>query len=218
MRIILSAMDTIYILHCQDNRYYIGRTKNILERFQKHKRGLGAEWTKLYRPKAILDILPDSPFEELRQTLMYMQQYGIENVRGGPWCQVEMSASDTNQILKFLQAETFARTETTEVAKDIPVPPNRFQRHGCVWEAQEIEQLLDSMRNCISLTDISLQLRRKESAVRSYVTKLVKSYQQKNHGLEEISKLTNLTVTDIENALSCHGTVEMKEYARAMIV
>ena len=44
----------VYMLLCNDGSYYTGYTSNVLSRFQRHKKGLGARYTKMRRPKRIV--------------------------------------------------------------------------------------------------------------------------------------------------------------------
>lgn len=40
----------VYILRCENGSLYTGIAKNYLERFEKHKSGKGAKYTRMYRP------------------------------------------------------------------------------------------------------------------------------------------------------------------------
>lgn len=44
---------TLYVLKCEKGRRYIGVTKNVKRRFDQHKSGEGAMFTKVYKPLAI---------------------------------------------------------------------------------------------------------------------------------------------------------------------
>jgi predicted GIY-YIG superfamily endonuclease len=44
----------VYILKCEQNRYYVGITNSIERRVAIHQRGLGARFTKQNRPEKIL--------------------------------------------------------------------------------------------------------------------------------------------------------------------
>jgi putative endonuclease len=44
----------VYMLLCNDGSYYTGYTSNVLSRFNRHKKGLGARYTKMRRPKRIV--------------------------------------------------------------------------------------------------------------------------------------------------------------------
>ena len=40
----------IYLLRCENNSIYTGIAKNYKERFEKHKKGEGAKYTRMYKP------------------------------------------------------------------------------------------------------------------------------------------------------------------------
>jgi putative endonuclease len=44
----------VYLLLCEDGSYYTGYTKNVESRFERHRKGLGARYTRMYRPKEIV--------------------------------------------------------------------------------------------------------------------------------------------------------------------
>jgi len=82
----------IYVLRLVDGKYYIGKSVNIMNRFNKHLNGFGAAWTKKYKPISIEKTFTGmSPFEEDKITKEYMSEYGIDNVRGGSYVQIELS-------------------------------------------------------------------------------------------------------------------------------
>lgn len=88
----------VYVLSCEHNKYYVGYTNDTTgTRFQKHylKHKEGAKWTKLHRPvKPIATFYVNADTSEAlaierEVTLAVMKLYGVEHVRGGPWCIVE---------------------------------------------------------------------------------------------------------------------------------
>lgn len=82
----------IYVLKLEDGKYYIGKTNDVESRFQQHIKGKGSAWTRKYRPISVLrTILTSSDFEEDKVTKEYMAKYGIDNVRGGAYVEVELS-------------------------------------------------------------------------------------------------------------------------------
>ena len=86
------AKTNIYVLLLKDERYYIGKSNNVKNRFQQHLNGYGSAWTKKYKPiKLIKTIENISPFEEDKITKEYMSKYGIDKVRGGSYVEVELS-------------------------------------------------------------------------------------------------------------------------------
>lgn len=84
-------MKFCYILRLIENKYYVGITSNIEKRMNQHFSGQGAKWTKIYKPLEIIEIEPFThKWQESYTTLITMKKYGIENVRGGPWCQINL--------------------------------------------------------------------------------------------------------------------------------
>jgi len=42
------------MLLCEDGSYYTGYTKNVSSRFERHRRGHGARYTRMYKPKEVV--------------------------------------------------------------------------------------------------------------------------------------------------------------------
>ena len=81
----------IYVLKQQNNKYYVGKTANPKFRLDTHFKTGGCAWTKKYKPTQIIGLFPDCDvFDEDKYTIKYMKKYGIENVRGGSFCQVSL--------------------------------------------------------------------------------------------------------------------------------
>jgi hypothetical protein len=90
----------IYVLQLENNKYYIGKTENPKIRLENHFKSNGSEWTKLYKPIKIIEIIPDCDnYDEDKYTKIYMDKYGIDNVRGGSYVQIELN----EDIIKFLK-------------------------------------------------------------------------------------------------------------------
>jgi len=92
-------MVTIYVLKLQGDKYYVGKTTNPTYRLDDHFSEGGSAWTKKYKPISIHELKPDRrDIEEQIVTQEYMQKYGIDNVRGGPWCKINLSEPDKKAI------------------------------------------------------------------------------------------------------------------------
>jgi len=101
----MSSKTTIYVLRLQGGRYYVGKSENVMKRYQQHVAGTGSAWTKKYKPVAVEKTIENvSPFEEDKVTKEYMAKYGIEKVRGGSYIDVELS----DFHLEALQMEIWA--------------------------------------------------------------------------------------------------------------
>ena len=78
-------MSTGYVLELENNKYYIGITKNIVKRLKKHNNGNGSKWTQIYKPIRCIEYFEYSKEKEREYTIKYMKLYGWENVRGAGW-------------------------------------------------------------------------------------------------------------------------------------
>ena len=95
----------IYVLLLEQNKYYIGKTTNPSFRLEQHIKSSGSSWTKKYKPVNIHEIRPDqTDHDEQRITQEYMKKYGIDNVRGGPWCNINID-TEKEFIQKMLYSE-----------------------------------------------------------------------------------------------------------------
>ena len=88
----------IYIIRCIRNKYYIGKTLNPGFRLGDHFEGHGSGWTSIYKPIEIIDIFEGDKYDEDKYTLIYMEKYGIDNVRGGTYTQVKLSSEQIRNI------------------------------------------------------------------------------------------------------------------------
>jgi len=97
----------IYILQLESNKYYIGKTNNPDVRLDSHFNSNGSEWTKLYKPIEVSEIISDcDSYDEDKYTLKQMEKYGIDNVRGGSFCQVELSEEQINLLNQMIKVAT----------------------------------------------------------------------------------------------------------------
>jgi hypothetical protein len=95
-------MFTIYILKLEQNKYYIGLSKYPESRIQEHFNGNGSSFTSLFKPIQIIkQIQTYDRYDEDKIVKQCMSKYGILNVRGGSYSNIELS--DT--IVDFLEKE-----------------------------------------------------------------------------------------------------------------
>jgi len=100
---------TIYVLECENGKYYIGSTTNKKRRFRQHKeeRG-GSKWTRLNKPIRVLKQYRRVPEVyhlgmEAKITAECMLKYGINNVRGAMFGHsVEYTMSDLDALTGFI--------------------------------------------------------------------------------------------------------------------
>lgn len=92
----------IYVLKLQQNKYYVGKTTNAQFRLDCHFNGNGSEWTKKYRPLEVLKLIPNcDDYDEDKYTRIYMDKYGIENVRGGSYTSIKLDKLTMSQLIKM---------------------------------------------------------------------------------------------------------------------
>ena len=95
----------IYILELSDNKYYVGKTENLDNRIKDHFTSNGSAWTQKYRPLNLIDKYENcDEFDEDKYVKKYMMKYGIDNVRGGSYSQIELSQEMTNSVQRELQS------------------------------------------------------------------------------------------------------------------
>ena len=92
----------LYVLELEDDKFYVGISRNIKKRYKAHKSGEGAEWTKLHKPIGVkytkqlgYCTYTNVKSDEDGKTIEMMKKYGRENVRGGIYCAVDQSIVDS---------------------------------------------------------------------------------------------------------------------------
>jgi hypothetical protein len=89
----------IYIIKLEKGKYYIGKTNNPQLRLNNHFNSNGSLWTKIYKPLRVVNIIPNcDKYDEDKYTRIYMDKYGIDNVRGGSFVSVKLSTSQKNTL------------------------------------------------------------------------------------------------------------------------
>lgn len=96
----LAPPDNLYVLQLCEGKYYIGESSNIPERVKDHFAGRGAAWTSKYPPVRLLRTLYGN---EDTITLEYMRIHGIENVRGGSYCTVQLPQHTVDLITRQIR-------------------------------------------------------------------------------------------------------------------
>ena len=85
-------MPYLYTIECKNSCFYVGTTtKPPKERFEQHKNGRGAKWTRLNPPIKIINVRElsggevEARFAEDMEVKKLMLRYGIDKVRGGSY-------------------------------------------------------------------------------------------------------------------------------------
>ena len=98
-------MTNIYIIKCEEGKWYIGKSAEPEKRYKKHCDGGATAWTTKYKPVDLEKIIENqSNYDEDKYVKEYMGMYGIENVRGGSYVMTEL----TKEQKELLQKEIWA--------------------------------------------------------------------------------------------------------------
>ena len=93
----------IKVLQLKENKWYIGKTETSKFRIDTHFDSGGSEFTKKYPPQEIYQIIPEcDKYDEDKYVKKYMDKYGIDNVRGGTYCRLELTSNEKEVIQKEL--------------------------------------------------------------------------------------------------------------------
>jgi hypothetical protein len=116
----------IYVLKLQGGKYYVGKSTDVIGRYQQHLSGKGSAWTNKYKPISLLYSKSDvSPFEEDKVVKEYMSKYGIENVRGGTYTQVTLDAVQIEALNREMRGGTDACHECGKKGHFAKYCPNK---------------------------------------------------------------------------------------------
>lgn len=102
-------MESLYVLQLADGKYYVGKTKDVKRRIEEHNKGAGSEWTRLHRPVKVIETrkLKDE-HDENNTTKDYMKKYGVDNVRGGSYSQVDLPTAYEKALTAELRGNSDA--------------------------------------------------------------------------------------------------------------
>jgi len=211
----------IYVLQLVDDRYYVGRTTNILKRIEQHFTGRGAIYTKRYKPLKVIEVILElTRHDETIKTFEIMAKYGWEKVRGACWCSLAIvkpkylnnicwlnhNGNDKNTIINKIENKNISCNEKYTNKMDSPMlkmlkmqnpdvtyPSNVGQR----WTDEEEMTLLDELDKNINLEIIAEQHSRTVGGINSRRREIAYKLYNNNHSIEEIMIKTKLNKNDI---------------------
>ncbi len=102
----------IYVLKLEDNKYYVGRCSsqnNFNYRLRQHINGSGSYFTRKFKPveNPVVEklYLPDNNEMKLLEdmkTKEYMIRFGVDNVRGGSYCKINLDKEEKRMLCREL--------------------------------------------------------------------------------------------------------------------
>ena len=114
-------MYQVYILKLENDKYFIGHTQSI-ENFKSQLKKKNIQWINDNPLIKILKVINKcDKFDVDKYTKKYMEVYGIDNVRGGSYHEVELSQGIINQIsneIKILKQDIYIEESSSEDQED----------------------------------------------------------------------------------------------------
>jgi len=168
----------VYILKCQNNKYYVGKTENF-DRVFDHFNCRGSAWTQLHKPVDVLEIIENADsFDEDKYTKLYMSKYGIDNVRGAAYTQIVLDQLTKEHIEKEIYSTTDKCYRCGKIDHFINDCEEKINIEGqklddCIW--------LCEFCNKNFYTDIDVQNHEKICIQKKHKSKIISSIYYKNN-------------------------------------
>jgi len=191
-------MVTIYALKLQNNKYYIGKTNNPKFRIENHFNSSGSQWTRIYKPLEVIELISDcDEFDEDKITIKYMSKYGIENVRGGSFCQINLDVSSITILNKMINSSKDKCYHCGSTGHFIRECPNKNKS-----EDEASNESLNGLTFLDTLfTDIGNYIQNKESSIAlncKYCNERIASQYWYTYHLETFCKNSPIKITKEE--------------------
>ena len=132
---------TLYVLECENSKYYVGITTDVYARLRRHKAGKGANFTRANKPIRIIEKIglgvitrEEAEAYENARTLELIKKIGLDSVRGGRFFRSNIK----DKVLRR------AYNSIDNTYKNIgPLPPIRRRRekkvHADPWGKMEAQ-------------------------------------------------------------------------------
>lgn len=150
---------TIYVLQCENGKFYVGSTANRKQRFREHFHTArsGSKWTRMHKPMRVMKqykrVSEDHYLGlEAKVTATLMWKHGVNNVRGAFFSQPRMYTQDDIDALRgFLgHFNCLSFAETSDVLKRTLPPGNRYSgnRNSIQNDSKNFRKVVKSSDRC----------------------------------------------------------------------
>ena len=178
----------IYVLKLVEDRYYVGRTSNILRRIKEHFTEGGAIYTKKYKPLKVIEVKEEKSKDDERiTTLLVMEKYGWEKVRSACWCCLEIKKPNIEKIkkqklkkeiklipfendekIKFLYC--FENENIIEIGRNLNIPPGlvafRLEKLNIVDRRQLSKGFFEYVESDMYKQNIERRIKKREQILK----------------------------------------------------
>jgi len=95
----------VYVTKLEGGKYYIQKSKTVMESYEMERTGRGCKWTRQYKPIRMLAIYGDCVQETIDSFMAYLiktyiKKYGLANVRGGPFTTEKIDKDELHEFMK----------------------------------------------------------------------------------------------------------------------
>jgi cellular nucleic acid-binding protein len=147
-------MEQLYVLQLVGGKYYVGKTKNVADRYKQHISGDGAAWTRKHAPTKLIETrgLKDE-HDETNVTKDFMKKYGVDNVRGGAYVSIEIDEATKSVLEREFRGDNdkcFKCGLGGHFANRCPITIREETEPEEVWGCEYCDKEFTSMTRAIS--------------------------------------------------------------------
>jgi predicted GIY-YIG superfamily endonuclease len=150
-------MEQLYVLQLAGGKYYVGKTKNVADRYKQHIAGDGAAWTRKYSPTKLVTTRGlKGEHDETNTTKDLMKKYGVDNVRGGAYVSIEIDEATKSVLEREFRGDNdkcFKCGQGGHFANRCPVVVEEVNMWGCEYCDKEFTSMTRAIaheRRCTS--------------------------------------------------------------------